>query len=258
MKKLRLLTMLGLSLLVGGTAFAQNRVSGVVTSSEDNQPLAGVVVQQVGTQNGVLTNADGSYTINGADVANGTLAFSYAGMRRQEVAVAGRSTVNVVLQPDAIQASAVTITALGGRKQERKMGYAATTVEGDDLSRTNAISPVNALQGKVAGLQISTVGSSGLTGSPVITMRGAKSLTKNNSPIFVIDGIVMENQEEGLRDASGSANMAMMVGNSNTAYGNQLKNLNMKKKCNMNNILNQYLNHNNINLNIAVLILINS
>lgn len=220
MKKIRLLTLFVLSLLVGGTAFAQNRVSGVVTSEDG--PIAGVVVQLKGTTVGVLTGADGSYTINNPQVANGTLVFSYAGMRKQEIAVGGNSTVNVVMQPDAIQASKVTVTALGGKKQDRKLGYATSTVQGDDLARTNAISPVNALQGKVAGLSIGTVGSSGLTGSPVVTMRGAKSLRKNNSPIFVVDGIIMENQEANMNSAADWND----GGNMRTMYGNQLKNLN--------------------------------
>ncbi|WP_281671874.1 carboxypeptidase-like regulatory domain-containing protein, partial [Rikenella microfusus] len=117
MKKIRLLTLLVLGLLIGGTAYAQSRVSGVVKSSEDGQPLAGVVVQIKGTTIGALTGADGTYTINNASVANSTLVFSYAGMRKQEIPVAGKSTINVTMQPDALQAEAVTVTALGGRKQ---------------------------------------------------------------------------------------------------------------------------------------------
>ncbi|WP_462376171.1 SusC/RagA family TonB-linked outer membrane protein [Rikenella microfusus] len=115
----------------------------------------------------------------------------------------------------ALQAEAVTVTALGGKKQDRKLGYAATTVKGDDLARTNTISPINALQGKVAGLNISTSGTSGLTSVPVVTLRGAKSLTKNNSPIYVIDGIVIEHSygDDGMT-------------NDGNMYGNQLKNLN--------------------------------
>ncbi len=124
-------------------------------------------------------------------------------------------TPNFHLLASVLQTEAVTVTALGGRKQNRALGYSSTAVKGDELSRTNTISPINALQGKVAGLQISTNGSSGVTSSPVITLRGAKSLTKNNSPIFVIDGIVMQNDEQGF-NASGTGDH----------YGNQLKNLN--------------------------------
>ena len=218
MKKIRLLTLLVLGLLIGGTAYAQNRVSGVVKSSEDGQPLAGVVVQIKGTTIGALTGADGAYTINNASVANSTLVFSYAGMRKQEIPVAGKATINVTMQPDALQAEAVTVTALGGKKQNRKLGYATTTVKGDELARTNTISPANALQGKVAGVQISTGGSGGVTTAPSVTIRGNKSLTKNNSPIYVIDGVIMEYEQQS---------SDMVYGNSDgTRYGNQLKNLN--------------------------------
>ena len=139
MKKIRLLTLLVLGLLIGGTAYAQSRVSGVVKSSEDGQPLAGVVVQIKGTNVAVLTGADGAYTINNASVANATLVFNYAGMRKQEVPVAGKSTVNVTMQPDALQTEAVTVTALGGKKQDRKIGYATTTVKGDESRRSERV-----------------------------------------------------------------------------------------------------------------------
>ncbi|WP_274958202.1 carboxypeptidase-like regulatory domain-containing protein, partial [Millionella massiliensis] len=181
MKKIRLLTLLVLGLLIGGTAYAQSRVSGVVKSSEDGQPLAGVVVQIKGTNVAVLTGADGAYTINNASVANATLVFNYAGMRKQEVPVAGKSTVNVTMQPDALQTEAVTVTAMGGRKQNRALGYATSTVKGDELARTNTLSPANALQGKVAGVRISTGGAGGITTAPSVTIRGNKSLNKNNS-----------------------------------------------------------------------------
>lgn len=218
MKKIRLLTLLALGMFVG-TTYAQSRVSGVVKSSEDGQPLAGVTVRVKGTNIGAATGPDGSYTINNAP-ANATLEFMYAGMRTQSVSVSGKSTLNTTLAPDALQAEAVTVTALGGVKQDRKLGYATSTVKGDALSRTNSISPINALQGKVAGLNIQTSGSAGLTGAPQVTLRGAKSLTKNNSPIYVIDGIIMENPTALGENASIGGTGASM-------YGNQLKNLNM-------------------------------
>ena len=99
---------------------------------------------------------------------------------------------------------------MGGRKQNRALGYATSTVKGDELARTNTLSPANALQ--------STGGAGGITTAPSVTIRGNKSLNKNNSPIYVIDGIVMQYDQQG---AGGYWN----VGES-TMYGNQLKNLN--------------------------------
>ena len=107
---------------------------------------------------------------------------------------------------------------MGGRKQNRALGYATSTVKGDELARTNTLSPANALQGKVAGVRISTGGAGGITTAPSVTIRGNKSLNKNNSPIYVIDGIVMQYDQQG---AGGYFSVS-----ESTMYGNQLKNLN--------------------------------
>lgn len=217
MKKIRLLALLILG-FVATTAMAQTiRVSGVVTSAEDGQPLPGVTVLVKGTNNGTGSSADGRYSLDKVP-SNGTLEFRYVGMQTQSIAVGGKTTINAVMRVDALQASEVTVTALGVRRENRALGYATTTVKGDELARTNQVSPINALQGKVAGVQIQSIGSAGVTSSPSIVIRGGKSLTKNNSPIFVIDGIVMQNDESsmGALGATGSGQL----------YGNQLKNLN--------------------------------
>ena len=107
---------------------------------------------------------------------------------------------------------------MGGRKQNRALGYATSTVKGDELARTNTLSPANALQGKVAGVRISTGGSGGITTAPTVTIRGNKSLTKNNSPIYVIDGIVMQYDQQSAGNLFRNTDATM--------YGNQLKNLN--------------------------------
>ena len=119
-----------------------------------------------------------------------------------------------------MEAEAVTVTALGTRKQNRALGYATSTVKGDELARTNTVSPANALQGKVAGVQIASGGSGGITTAPRVTIRGNKSLDKNNSPIYVIDGIIMEYEQSNI---SGDNSL---VNSDATKYGNQLKNLN--------------------------------
>ncbi|WP_281671859.1 SusC/RagA family TonB-linked outer membrane protein [Rikenella microfusus] len=110
------------------------------------------------------------------------------------------------------------MTAMGGKKQNRALGYATSTVKGDELARTNTLSPANALQGKVAGVRISTGGSAGITTAPSVTIRGNKSLSKNNSPIYVIDGIVMQYDQQAADNYHTIS--------SGTQYGNQLKNLN--------------------------------
>lgn len=213
MKKIRLLALLILG-MAANVAFAQNiRVSGTVLSGEDGKPLPGVTVFVKGTTNGGGSDVDGKYTINNVP-SNGTLEFRYVGFKTTSVPVNGKTKIDVTLASDALQAETVTVTAMGVKKQDRKLGYATTTVKGDELARTNAINPINALQGKVAGVQISSLGAGGVTSNPMILIRGAKSLSAGRtSPIFVIDGIIMENQvDEGWATSGG--------------YGSQLKNLN--------------------------------
>ena len=203
---------------VAQVAMAQNiRVSGQVTGSEDGQPIPGATVIVKGTTTAAGTDIDGNYSL--LVPSNATLEVRYVGMKNAEVLVGGRTFINIVMKPDALQASEVTVTAMGIRKQNRALGYATTTVKGDDIASTNTISPINALQGKVAGVNITTSGAGGVTTSPTITIRGAKSFSKNNSPIFVIDGIVIQNIEQ-------SAGTVSSNDNQDALYGNQLKNFN--------------------------------
>ena len=214
MKKIRLLALLMLC-FVAQVAMGQNiRVGGQVTGSEDGLPIPGATVIVKGTTTAAGTDIDGNFSLQVP--SNATLEVRYVGMKTAQVAVNGRTTVNIALKSDALQASEVTVTAMGIRKQNRALGYATTTVKGDDISSTNTLSPINALQGKVAGVNIAA-GAGGVTGSSSITIRGAKSLSKNNSPIFVIDGIVLQNTEQEL---------GKVDSNADAVYGNQLKNLN--------------------------------
>ncbi|CEN54105.1 SusC/RagA family TonB-linked outer membrane protein [Capnocytophaga canis] len=186
-------------------------VKGTVTD-EGKVPLPGVSVLIKNTTRGVATDFDGKYEIkaNRGDV----LVFSYLGFVTQEKIIGGGNslTINVLLVEEAEQLGEVVVTALGVNKQARSVGYATTKVATAEIERLNVINPVNALQGKVAGVAINTTGASGVTSSAGITIRGAKSLDKNNSPIFVIDGMIIQ---ETLTDAIGG-----------TDWGSQLKNLN--------------------------------
>lgn len=108
------------------------------------------------------------------------------------------------------------VTALGLKREEKALGYAVTEVKGDELKAANTISPVAALQGKVAGVEISA-GDGGLFGSSKILIRGASTLGSNNQPIYVVDGVILDNAIKN-GDADWAAN--------DTDWGNELKNLN--------------------------------
>ncbi|MGA6119781.1 SusC/RagA family TonB-linked outer membrane protein [Sphingobacterium anhuiense] len=196
------------TLFSASSLFAQQSITGKVTDA--NGPVSGVTVSVKGTARGTQTDANGSFTIQ---VAQGeTLRFSNVGFKTKEITVGSTKTINITLEEDAGALEEVIVTAMGITKKQRALGYAASSVKPEEIQRTNSVNVVNALQGKVAGVNINAVGTSGVTSSSSITIRGAKSLDKNNSPIFVVDGIVMENN---ITDTYGGKD-----------WGSQLKNLN--------------------------------
>lgn len=185
-----------------------NIVKGTVLD-ERGETLVGVSVIIQGTSIGTATDSKGRFEIKAKK--GDVLLISSIGFITEKVAVTG-NTLRVVLKDDSQMLGEVVVTALGLPKQARQVGYATTRVSTDEIERTNTINPVNALQGKVAGLQINTGGASGVTSSSSITIRGANSVDKNNSPIFVIDGLIIQEPITG--------NLA------GTDWGSQLKNLN--------------------------------
>ena len=120
-------------------------------------------------------------------------------------------------EDDATALNEVVVTALGIKRQTKALGYAVTELKSDELERANTVSPVTALQGKVAGVEISQ-SDGGMFGSTKIQIRGASTLNANNQPIFVVDGVILDNATSSSGDADWNTNTS--------DYGNQLKNLN--------------------------------
>ncbi|MFW5821812.1 MAG: SusC/RagA family TonB-linked outer membrane protein [Tangfeifania sp.] len=197
------------------SAFAQQTVTGTVTD-EDGAGIPGVTVIEKGTSNGTVTNVDGDYTIEVAS-DNAVLNFSFVGLTTVEETVNGRSEVNVTLTEDAIGIDEVVVTALGIKRETKKLGYSMTEVEGQEIANLNTVNPVDALQGKSAGLSIGS-SDGGLFGHNKIQLRGVSVLnSSDNQPIFVIDGVIIES---GIANAS-----ADWAGDAND-FGSVLKNLN--------------------------------
>ncbi len=209
--------LLGLaSLFIGvGMLFAQEvSISGVVTSSEDGLPVPGVSVVQKGTSNGTITDFDGKYQLK---VASGSVVvFSFIGMTTQEMSAGNSGVFNIVLASETTGLDEVVVTALGIKREKKALGYASTEIKGDQLV-SNVINPVNALQGKVAGVEISQ-SDGGAFGSSKILIRGVSTLGKNNQPIYVVDGVILDNAVSN----SGNADWNQAAND----YGNELKNLN--------------------------------
>ncbi|AWK02918.1 SusC/RagA family TonB-linked outer membrane protein [Flavobacterium crocinum] len=167
-------------------AFAQQRKITGTVSDNSGMPLPGVTVLVKGTKSGAQTDFDGKYTISAA--SNQTLVFSYIGMKTQEI-VASSSTINVrMTDAGAQELDVVVVTALGIKKEKKALGYATQEIKADELTKGNNNSLAGALQGKLAGVQITP--SSGAPGaSSRIVIRGARSFTGDNTPLYVIDGM---------------------------------------------------------------------
>jgi TonB-dependent SusC/RagA subfamily outer membrane receptor len=186
--------MLLLLFLVFQGAMAQNKtVTGTVTDVDGN-PLPGVNVVEKGTSNGTSTDFDGNYNISVAD--NAILVFSSLGYATTEMTTAGKTTVDASLADDAESLDEVVVTALGIERDRRSLGYAVTSLEGESLSEVKTTSALNALQGKVAGVNI-TPPATGAAGTSRVVIRGASSLTGGNQPLYVIDGVTIDNTQLG-------------------------------------------------------------
>ena len=167
--------------------FAQDRtVSGKVTSAEDGSGLPGVTVQLKGSNKGTTSDASGNYSIAIPD--KGTLKFSFVGMISKDVSITAQSVVNVQLASDIQQLSEIVVTGVGAATDKRKLAFAVETVSSKNLPQAPTASIDQALVGKIAGAQISSV--NGTPGAPVnIVLRGINTINKGTNPIILIDGI---------------------------------------------------------------------
>lgn len=168
-------------------------ITGKVFSSDNNQTLEKAVVSEKGTNNNVLTNDAGNYSITLLH-NNATLVFSYVGYADKEVAVAGSSSVNAALEPSGGTLNEVVVTALGIKREVRTLGYASQEVSATEIAQAKQPNLINALQGKVAGVTINSSGGGPGQGSSIL-IRGVNSINPsgNNQPLFVIDGLPVDN-----------------------------------------------------------------
>ena len=165
-------------------------VTGTVTD-EDGQGFPGVNIIVKGTSTGTTTDVNGRYALEVAD-DNATLVFSFVGYEEQEVAVSGRTVIDVQMQPNLQALDEVVVTALGIERSQKSLGYATTKVSSDELTINRTPNFMNALQGKVAGVSISALGT-GPAGTSKIRIRGQSSMSGQNSPLIVVNGIPIDN-----------------------------------------------------------------
>jgi len=185
MKRILLLSISFLFVL--GTAWAQRTVSGRVTSDTDGSGVPGVNVILKGTTTGATTDLDGNYRLSVPE-EGGTLVFTFIGLSTQELEIGSRSVIDVTMSEDVETLSEVVVTALGISKEKASLGYGVSSVSSDDLQARPEADVGRVLRGKVPGVDITQTSGIAGTGTNII-IRGYTSISGNNQPLFVIDGV---------------------------------------------------------------------
>lgn len=195
---------MSLFFLEGGNCYAseQQLLRGTIETPSDNytvrgrvidvygEPLIGATIREKGGANGTVTDIDGRFFLSVPDSA--VLQVSFVGYKTLEVNVTGRTMLEIRLQEDAVMLDHVIVTALGIEKDEATLAYSAQKIKGEELNRVKEINMITALAGKAAGVQINK-NSSGMGGSAKVSLRGIRSVSGDNQPLYVIDGVPMSN-----------------------------------------------------------------
>ncbi len=190
--------------------YAQRVIKGTVTDAKDGSSIPGVNVVVEGTTTGTTTDMNGHYTISVAENAK-VLIFSFVGYQSAKVEIGNKSKIDVKLQPGSIALNQVIVTALGISRAKKSLAYSAEQVKGDEVTAVKDPSVISTLSGKVTGLQVNQSGS-GVGGSVRVTLRGNKS-TRNNQPLYVIDGVPMLNYSpQQPNDPWGGGNASGAIG----------------------------------------------
>lgn len=177
------------------------RVTGQVTDQQSKESLAGVSVHVKGTNIGATTDATGHYSLD-VPAGDNILTMSFIGYETQEVPVDGKDVVNVTLSVGNNKLNEVVVTALNIGRSARSLGYSVSTLKGDDVDKVPTVNLISALSGKVAGVDVGNI-ANGVAGTKRIVIRGGSSLTGNNQPLWIVDGIPINTSSLGETSAGG-------------------------------------------------------
>lgn len=199
-------------LCYGNSVFAQeSSVTGTVTSSENGQPLSFVTIVVKGTINAVNTDEEGKYAIQQVSTGD-TLLFSFVGYATKEVVVGTQRVIDIQLQSNS-ELDEVVVTALALNRQKRELGYSTEKIGGEEIVQSNSPNILNAMTGKAAGVQITNP--DGVDGGTTrITIRGNNSISGNNQPLIVVDGIPISN-DPGMVDVGRGKDWGSAINNIN-------------------------------------------
>jgi TonB-linked SusC/RagA family outer membrane protein len=213
MRWLQGIVILGMLLLAIQTpAFSQDRTVSGTVRSEAGDVLPGVNVIIKGTARGTTTDSNGKYSLT---ISSGeTLVFSFIGYAQQEITVGNQTVVDVSLNEDVQSLSEVVITAFGIEREKKALGYSVQEIEAEELTEAREVNVVNSLKGKIAGVHINPT-SGGPGGSSYVVIRGNSSLAGNDQPLFVVDGVPMDNQTLDAANIGSGVDYGDGIGNLN-------------------------------------------
>ncbi len=198
-----------LFVIFSNSLMAQNSITGTVTD-DTGSPLPGASVVVKGTTTGVITDFNGKFTLSVPANAK-TLVVSFVGMNNAEVALGTGKTYNVKLTTSTVGVEEVVVTALGISRQKKSLGYSVAEVKGAEMQQVASANALSSLAGKISGVQLSSTGAAGSTVSVVI--RGASSLTSDNQPLYVVDGVPLNNS---------LSNISSLGNGNNVDYGSAI------------------------------------
>ncbi len=185
------------------SAMMQITITGKVVSEEDKEGLPGVNVLVKGTFTGTVTDLNGDYSIE-VPSTDATLVFSSVGFNTTEVLVGNQSVINISMSSDVRSLQEIVVTALGIEKDSKTLGYATSNVQSEELTINRSPNMMNALQGKIAGVNISSMGT-GPGGTSKIRIRGQSSISGQNNPLIVVNGVPIDNTNFGSKQGNSAS-----------------------------------------------------
>ena len=211
MKRTLLMSVMLMFTFLNGVLAQTRTISGRVTDQKTNEGLPGVTVLVKGTTNGASTNSDGAFSL-AVPEAGGSLIFSSVGYVSQERAIGSETTYTVGLAVDVKELSEVVVTSFGREQEKKAIGFAVSEVKGRELTQARATNISNSLTAKVAGVRVQAA--NGMVGaSSSIFIRGMTTFTSSNQPLFVVDGIPIDNGGGGnaLQNGVSNSNRAIDI-----------------------------------------------
>jgi len=202
------------------SAWAQRTITGTVIDAAQGS-LPGATVQVKGTNTGTTTDLEGKYSITVPEGSE-TLVFRFVGYTTKEEIIGNRTSIDITLE-EASELTEVVVTAFGVSREKQSLGYATQEIKGDNLVEAREMNVVNSLNGKIAGVQIT--GSNSMGGSSRVVIRGNSSITGENQPLYVVDGVPIDNSNFAADEGSASAG-DQARGGGGIDYGNAAQDIN--------------------------------